>query len=173
MTDHFPLPIPGRASTGPDRLALIPGDGVGAAVVDAARQVLESLKPPERVGPDLEEIVASFAAAKENLLDRLRDVFRANMRLPLLIGLIIAVAQQATGINAIYFYAPTIFEQSGVGTNAAFAQATLIGVINVVFTIIDMLLIDRIGPIALIIHTRLSIFDSLVQKALLGLSDGT
>jgi sugar porter (SP) family MFS transporter len=120
--------------------------------MDEARQVLESLKPPERVGPGLEEIVASFATAKDNLLDRLRDVFRENMRLPLLIGLIIAVAQQATGINAIYFYAPTIFEQSGVGTNAAFAQATLIGVINVVFTIIAMLLIDRIGrrPLLLI-----------------------
>jgi len=59
--------------------------------------------------------------------------------------LIAAIAQQVTGINAIYFYAPTIFEQSGVGTNAAFAQATLIGVINVVFTIVAMFLIDRLG----------------------------
>jgi SP family arabinose:H+ symporter-like MFS transporter len=49
------------------------------------------------------------------------------------------------GINAIYFYAPTIFEQTGVGTNAAFAQATWIGVINVVVTIIAMFLIDRVG----------------------------
>ena len=67
------------------------------------------------------------------------------MRLPMAIGLIAAVAQQVTGVNAIYFYAPTIFEQSGVGTNTAFAQATLIGVINVVFTIVAMFLIDRVG----------------------------
>jgi MFS family permease len=75
----------------------------------------------------------------------MREVFLPAMRLPVVIGLIAAIAQQVTGINAIYFYAPTIFEQSGVGTNAAFAQATLIGVINVVFTIVAMLLIDRLG----------------------------
>jgi len=110
-----------------------------------ARSVLERLKPPQRVGPDLEEIQASLVDAKEKLFERLKDVFLPAMRLPLIIGVIVAIAQQATGINAIYFYAPTIFEQSGVGTNAAFAQATLIGIINIIFTIVAMLLIDRLG----------------------------
>ena len=55
------------------------------------------------------------------------------------------ILQQATGVNAIYFYAPTIFEQSGIGTNAAFAQAIWVGVINVVFTLISMMAIDRFG----------------------------
>jgi SP family arabinose:H+ symporter-like MFS transporter len=63
----------------------------------------------------------------------------------LVVGLIAGVAQQSSGINAVYFYAPTIFEQSGVGTDAAFAQATYIGVVNVVFTIAAMLLIDKLG----------------------------
>lgn len=67
------------------------------------------------------------------------------MRFPLLIGVIIAIAQQVTGINVIFFYAPTIFEQSGVGTNAAFAQAILIGLVNVVFTVVAMVTIDRWG----------------------------
>ena len=61
------------------------------------------------------------------------------------IGIVVGITQQVTGINAVYFYAPRIFEQSGVGTNAAFAQATLIGIINIVFTIIAMLLIDKAG----------------------------
>ena len=113
--------------------------------MDAARAVLVRLKPPERIEPDLEEIVASLTDAKEKFLERAREIFRPAMRLPITLGLIVAVAQQVTGINAIYFYAPTIFEQSGVGTNAAFAQATLIGVINVVFTIVAMFLIDRLG----------------------------
>jgi sugar porter (SP) family MFS transporter len=110
-----------------------------------ARAVLARLKPPERVQPDLDEIAASLADAKEKFFERMREVFTPAMRLPIAIGLIAAVAQQVTGINAIYFYAPTIFEQSGVGTNAAFAQATLIGVINVVFTVIAMFLIDKLG----------------------------
>lgn len=112
---------------------------------EAARRVLERLKPPERVGPDLKEIIDSLSDAKEKFIERAREIFRPAMRLPIVIGLIIALAQQITGVNAIYFYAPTIFEQSGVGTNAAFAQATLIGVINVLATIIAMVLIDRVG----------------------------
>jgi MFS family permease len=55
------------------------------------------------------------------------------------------VVQQITGINAIFFYAPTIFEQSGIGTDAAFAQAVLVGLINVIFTLVAIALIDRWG----------------------------
>jgi sugar porter (SP) family MFS transporter len=113
--------------------------------MEDARAVLARLKPPGRIQPDLDEIAASLSDAKEKFFERMREVFLPAMRLPIVIGLIAAIAQQVTGINAIYFYAPTIFEQSGVGTNAAFAQATLIGVINVVFTIIAMFLIDRLG----------------------------
>jgi sugar porter (SP) family MFS transporter len=113
--------------------------------MDEARRVLARLKPPERLQADLEEITESLRDAKEKFFDRMKEVFMPSMRLPIAIGLIAAIAQQVTGVNAIYFYAPTIFEQSGVGTNTAFAQATLIGVINVVFTIVAMFLIDRLG----------------------------
>jgi len=113
--------------------------------LDDARRTLARLKPLDRVEPDLQEIVASLRGVREKFMERMREVFLPAMRLPITIGLIAAIAQQVTGVNAIYFYAPTIFEQSGVGTNAAFAQATLIGVINVVVTIIAMLLIDRVG----------------------------
>jgi sugar porter (SP) family MFS transporter len=113
--------------------------------LEDARSVLARLKPPERIEPDMEEITASLRDAKDKFFERMREIFLPAMRLPMVIGLIAAIAQQVTGVNAIYFYAPTIFEQSGVGTNAAFAQATLIGVINVVFTIIAMFLIYRLG----------------------------
>jgi MFS family permease len=55
------------------------------------------------------------------------------------------VLQQITGINSVFFYAPMIFEQSGIGTDAAFIQAILVGLINVVFTIVAMGLIDKLG----------------------------
>ena len=67
------------------------------------------------------------------------------MRFPLLIGLILGVAQQITGINVIFFYAPTIFEHSGVGTDAAFMQAIFIGLVNIIFTVVAMVTIDRWG----------------------------
>jgi MFS transporter, SP family, arabinose:H+ symporter len=67
------------------------------------------------------------------------------VRVALGLGLIVACAQQITGVNAIYFYAPIVFEQTGVGADAALLNASLIGLINVVFTIAAMLLVDRIG----------------------------
>jgi len=74
------------------------------------------------------------------------------VRLALGLGLIVACAQQITGVNAIYFYAPIVFEQTGVGADTALFKASLVGVINVVFTIAAMILVDRIGrkPLLLI-----------------------
>jgi len=117
-----------------------------------ARATLSSLRSAAEVEREFEEIHASLRNRTEPFGVRVRALFGASMRLPLLIGLVVAIAQQVTGINAIYFYAPTIFEQSGVGTNAAFAQATLIGVINILFTLGAMALIDRLGrrPLLLI-----------------------
>ena len=67
------------------------------------------------------------------------------MKLVLSIGIVIAILQQITGINSVFFYAPMIFEKSGIGTDAAFIQAILVGLINVVFTIVAMALIDKLG----------------------------
>ena len=79
----------------------------------------------------------------------------------LLIGLILAVVQQITGINTVYFYAPVIFEQSGVGTDAAFTQAVFVGIINIVFTLISMVLIDRLGRRPLIIAGLVGVIISM------------
>jgi MFS family permease len=57
----------------------------------------------------------------------------------------VAILQQITGINSVFFYAPMIFEQSGIGTDASFAQAVLVGLTNLVFTVVAILFIDRIG----------------------------
>jgi MFS family permease len=67
------------------------------------------------------------------------------MRLVLTIGVAVAILQQKTGINSVFFYAPMIFEQSGVGTDASFVQAILVGLVNLVFTVVALLLIDRLG----------------------------
>jgi MFS family permease len=61
------------------------------------------------------------------------------------IGLIVGVLQQITGINAVFFYAPVIFEHAGATADAAFAQAVYVGLVNLAFTVIAILLIDRLG----------------------------
>ena len=110
---------------------------------DDARRILEKITVAERIESKLGEIASSAHGATEPLARRIRQLLRPELRLILFIGVVVGVAQQISGINSVYFYAPTIFEQSGVGTDAAFAQATYIGIINVVFTIVAMSTIDR------------------------------
>ncbi|MEQ2354526.1 sugar porter family MFS transporter [Pseudoalteromonas piscicida] len=87
-----------------------------------------------------------------SLARKMGSLFSKRLRVPLMVGVVLAVAQQVTGINVVFFYAPTIFEQSGIGTDAAFMQAIWIGLINVVFTIVALLTIDKLGrrPLLLI-----------------------
>lgn len=113
--------------------------------VDKAREILTRISPADQVEEILSSISVSTQEATRNLLSKIKDMFRPELRMVIVVGLIAGIAQQSSGINVVYFYAPTIFEQSGVGTNAAFAQATYIGIVNIVFTVLAMMLIDKLG----------------------------
>ncbi|WP_105188793.1 sugar porter family MFS transporter [Pseudoalteromonas sp. T1lg48] len=112
---------------------------------DEAEFVATKLFSAQQMEQQLRSMRASLQQQVPPLKVRIKKVFGRKLRFALMIGLLVAVAQQITGINVIFFYAPTIFEQSGVGTNTAFAQAVWIGVVNVIFTIVAMLSIDRYG----------------------------
>ena len=112
---------------------------------EEAQSVAARLFSAQRIDEQLRSMRASLQHKVAPLSQRIRLLAGRRVRFVLLIGLLVAVAQQITGINVIFFYAPTIFEQSGVGTNAAFAQALWIGLVNVVFTVVAMLCIDRFG----------------------------
>lgn len=119
---------------------------------EEAKAVLTKIFESSRAKSEEETILKNIESSKGESRPILSTLLSKKMSLVLTIAVIIGIAQQITGVNAIYFYAPTIFEQSGVGTNSAFAQAVWVGIINVVFTIVAMLLIDRIGrkPLLLI-----------------------
>lgn len=110
---------------------------------DAARAVLA--RAGGSVQAELQAVEASLQADAARRRARLGELFRPGMRLVLTIGVVVAVLQQITGINAIFFYAPMIFEQSGIGTDASFMQAVLVGLVNLAFTILAISQIDRLG----------------------------
>ena len=118
---------------------------------EEAREILTHALGETEARKELDEIHASLAkdAGREKV--SVMELFAPAMRLVLMIGIVVAIIQQATGINAVFFYAPTIFEQSGIGTDASFAQAVLVGLINLVFTIVAILFIDRVGRKPLLI----------------------
>lgn len=62
-----------------------------------------------------------------------------------LVAIFLGILQQITGINAIFFYATSIFEKTGIGIDASLAQTVAVGVINIVFTLLAFLTIDRYG----------------------------
>lgn len=112
---------------------------------DEALQVLERVSGPDQAQADLRVIHGSLSL--DSTTDRVpfRQLFRPAMRLVLTIGIAIAILQQITGINSVFFYAPMIFEQSGIGTDASFMQAILVGLVNLVFTMVAIALIDKLG----------------------------
>jgi len=112
---------------------------------DEALQVLEKVSGTEQARANLREIHASLQQDARTEKVELRALFHPSMKLVLTIGVSVGILQQITGINSVFFYAPMIFEQSGIGTNAAFMQAVLVGLTNLVFTIVAMALIDRLG----------------------------
>ncbi|MEM9172585.1 MAG: MFS transporter [Pseudomonadota bacterium] len=73
------------------------------------------------------------------------ELLQPALKKVLFIGIAVGVLQQITGINSVFFYAPVIFEQAGFGTNAAFMQAVLVGLTNLAFTVVAILMIDRLG----------------------------
>jgi sugar porter (SP) family MFS transporter len=75
----------------------------------------------------------------------LAQLFEPNMRVVLVMGVVLAVLQQVTGINVFLYYAPEIFKQLGTGSNVALLQTIVIGVFNVSFTIVAMKMVDRWG----------------------------
>ncbi|WP_371373610.1 sugar porter family MFS transporter [Thalassotalea aquiviva] len=128
---------------------------------EKAKEVLERLHGKVAMQRELAEIDSAPHKREARVIDSVKQLFSKNMRLVLTIGLVVAIAQQITGVNAIYFYAPSIFEQSGVGTNAAFAQAIWVGIINVIFTIVAMVLIDKIGRKPLLVVGLTGVFLSM------------
>lgn len=99
---------------------------------------------------ELTEIEQSLSSQPLNQTS-FRELLNPKLRLVLVIGLTIAVMQQISGINAVFFYAPVIFEQSGLGTDASLMQAIWVGLVNLVFTLVAISLIDRLGRRALLL----------------------
>ncbi len=114
-----------------------------------AAKVLGSINDADVVQKEIVEIRKNLALhqaeVKEPVWQKLKGLLNPKLRLVMFVGISIAILQQITGINAVFFYAPMIFEQSGMGTDAAFMQAIAVGLTNLVFTLVAIYLIDKIG----------------------------
>jgi len=112
---------------------------------DEAYRTFCKVLPPNEARLQVDNVIASLKSHSKKTSSSLKELIKPAYRLVLTIGIAVAVLQQITGINSVFFYAPMIFEQSGIGTDASFAQAIMVGLTNLFFTILAMAFIDRLG----------------------------
>jgi SP family arabinose:H+ symporter-like MFS transporter len=119
---------------------------------EEAQKVLTKIHGYERGGVEIKAIEKNILIDKNKRPTKIKDVLKPSLRFILTVGLIVGVLQQITGINAVYFYATSIFKQTGIGTDAAFSSGVLLSTISVIFTFVAIYLIDRMGrrPLLLI-----------------------
>jgi len=125
--------------------------------VELARKTLMKIGGEAYAELTIQEIIRGVDKKEEK--GKLSDIFKSKYATIMVIALGIAFFQQITGINAVFYYAPTIFEQAGGSTDSSFLQAIVVGLTNLVFTLVAIWLIDRLGrkPLLLIGTTFMTI----------------
>jgi sugar porter (SP) family MFS transporter len=110
---------------------------------EAGLKVLRLIRPeasPAEIEGQADEIMA--ASSEQSTAGRF---WTRRLRIPILLAILIAFFNQLSGINAVLYFAPRIFEMTGLGAKAALLQSVGIGVTNLIFTFVGLWLIDRLG----------------------------
>lgn len=126
----------------------------------------EAKKVFDDLGQTYEETINTENASSERV-----PLFQAKYRKPIIYAVLLAVFNQFTGINAILYYAPRIFEMAGFSRDLAFLQPIFIGGTNLLFTLIGMSIIDKYGRKKLLLSGAVGMFIFLVLTAF-GLKGG-
>ncbi len=106
-----------------------------------AWQIFASINGEERADEILKEVNSTLYQAQGSL----KELFQGRFRKAIFVGIVLGIFSQVQGINAIMYYAPEIFKAVGSGTDAAFQQTIIVGVVNVLFTFAAIGFVDKIG----------------------------
>jgi SP family galactose:H+ symporter-like MFS transporter len=112
---------------------------------EGAKEALARIRTggPEEISREVADIRSSLGEEKGASW---RDLLQPVVKAALVVGIGLAVLQQITGINTVIYYAPTIIQQAGIGSDSSAILASLgVGVINVLMTVVALRLLDRAG----------------------------
>jgi len=122
---------------------------------DKALGILTRVNGPAQARMELAQIKDTLGHETGSL----GQLLQPGMKLVLVIGIVLAVLQQITGINVFLYFGTEIFKKMGSGTNAALLQNIIVGVVNLSFTIVAIWTVDRLGrkPLMIIGSTGMGI----------------
>ena len=132
---------------------------------DQAKNVLERIHGLEQADIEIHSIEKNIEESEVSKEVSIGELIAPALRFIMIVGITLGILQQVTGINAIYFYATSIFKQTGIGTDAAFSSGVLLSFTTVVFTLLAIYLIDRMGRRPLLIVGMTGIAVSLLLCA--------
>ena len=107
---------------------------------EEAEKVLKMINPGKNAGKIVSEINEEMKSVVPG-----ETIFIKKYRFPIVLAFLIAFFNQLSGINAFLYYAPRIFEEAGLGESTALLSSIGIGVTMVIFTLLGVFLIDRVG----------------------------
>ncbi len=114
---------------------------VKKGLIEEGRKVLELINP----NTVDEHLKAIHMAEGSDSSGTLKEFFSGKFNLPIIMAFLIAFFNQVSGINAIIYYAPRIFGETGMGESAALLSSVGVGLANLLATLLGMFLIDRLG----------------------------
>ncbi|KAH9617778.1 hypothetical protein KSS87_002546 [Heliosperma pusillum] len=129
--------------------------------LDEGRQVLKKVRGVEDVEAELEEIKDACNQAKL-VNNPFKELRKKQSVPPLVIGVLMQVFQQMTGINAIMFYAPVLFQTMGFKSDGSLLSAVIIGLVNVFSTLVSVFGVDKFGRRVLLLQACVQMFLSQV-----------
>ena len=112
---------------------------------DKAMDILAKVVGKQEAAREMDEIKTSLKNAENLKKASLKDLFSTNLYMVLVIGISLSLLQQVTGINVFLYYAPEIFKQMGSNTDTALLQTVVVGAVNLVFTVIAIVSVDKFG----------------------------
>ncbi|XP_010935205.1 sugar transport protein MST4 [Elaeis guineensis] len=132
--------------------------------LDEGLAMLKKIRGTEKVELEFNEIVHASKIAQE-VKRPFRNVMMRSSRPQLVIAILMQVFQQFTGINAIMFYAPVLFQTIGFKNDGSLLSAVIMGSVNVLCTVVSILLVDRLGRRILLLEACVQM---LISQAAIG-----
>ncbi|THU59244.1 hypothetical protein C4D60_Mb07t00100 [Musa balbisiana] len=133
--------------------------------LEEGKAVLKKIRGTDNVEPEFNEILEASRVAHQ-VKHPFRNLLKRRNRPQLVIAILLQIFQQFTGINAIMFYAPVLFNTLGFKSDASLYSAVITGAVNVLSTVVSIYSVDRVGRRILLLEAGVQMFISQVVIAI-------